>query len=390
MRHGSSSGFSDRLTGAVSPAVLCPVQAAAVPAGISREYQAMSETWYPGQDSDTASMRSYATSGAGGGSTAPKWRDPVHEPAPTTTAGPAPTTADFPALGAAPARSAAAPGKPVGGAWGSAATAAAPTAWASASKGKAASAAPPAKAPSPAPRAGGGGGGKGRKGAGGTNKKATDDDDVHAAMFAKLASRGKGASLPPVAPAPTGPAPLVPPRLLRLAAAVFPGSSPEAFLRRLAVTKLGVVGEGNIPIGPLGPRSMLAHELTTALRMDASDKFGSIQVPARAPAHQWASREDKLRASRLGVLLVDAPGLDIIDHGLEQVVILDEDALAAAAGEVAQPAPAGRSDGGSGCGGTSTSGSSHSTAFGYGVQQVSNGDEEADEAEMLDALLGSS
>jgi hypothetical protein len=136
---------------------------------------------------------------------------------------------------------------------------------------------------------------------------------------------------------------------------------------------------------------MLAHELTTALRMDASDKFGSIQVPARAPAHQWASREDKLRASRLGVLLVDAPGFDIIDHGLEQVVVLDEDALAAAAaGEVAQPAPAGRSDGGDGWGGPSTSGSSHSTAFGYGFQQVSNGDEEADEAEMLDALLGSS
>jgi hypothetical protein len=73
--------------------------------------------------------------------------------------------------------------------------------------------------------------------------------------------------------------------------------------------------------------------MNNAFRMEAGDAFQAIQVPQRQPAHWAADPVTKLRASRLGVVLVGVPGFKVVVQGAEGVVvILDEEGLAAETG----------------------------------------------------------
>jgi hypothetical protein len=139
---------------------------------------------------------------------------------------------------------------------------------------------------------------------------------------------------------------------------------------------------------------MFGNDLTTAFRLEASQEFALIEVPTRAPA-SWTPAEVKAKSSRLGMLLVDVPGFKVERRSLgEQVVVLDEEGLAEAAGEGSQPASSGAAYSSSAQsqvpGATSGSGSMPSPARGFAGHQVSYMEEEPGDEEMLNALLGKS
>jgi hypothetical protein len=78
---------------------------------------------------------------------------------------------------------------------------------------------------------------------------------------------------------------------------------------------------------------MRANDLSLAFRMEASDAWSNVTVPQRQPA-AWADPREKLKASRIGMLLVDVAGFRVEEQGPANVVVaLDEAGLEAAAAQ---------------------------------------------------------